>query len=215
MNRITILLSDGQALTTAGLKYILSGNEDVEIVAQVSNRKHLIEAIQQYNPALLIIDYKQTTHFQVNDFFLIKEKHPHTRVLVISSDDHTEDILSVLKSGVQGFITKQCSQEEIVHALHAVAAGEKFFCNKVFDVLMESQLRQDEPAAQPANLTSRETQIITLIAQGNSTVEIADQLSLSYHTINSHRKSILKKLNIKSPAELIIYAIDTGLVKLK
>ena len=138
--------------------------------------------------------------------------HPKTNVLILSSDNNKASILEVLQLGVKGYVTKECSLEEVGMAVQATAKGEKFFCHKVLDIIMEKHFSV-APDSEPTVLTTRETEILKLIAHGHSTQAIADTLFLSPHTVQTHRKSIIKKLNIKSPTEFVIYAMDLGLLK--
>lgn len=210
---LKILLADAQPLTRAGLKYLLESRKDITIAGEVSERSTLLKQIKSARPDLLIIDYKFLNNFGVEDIFRIKEISPATEVLAISSDSDKTSILKVLESGIKGFLTKECSTEEIINAVYAAAKGEKFFCNKVFDVLMEKHLSKEEQDCAPTNLTIRETQVLKLIAEGNSTLQIAKELHLSPHTINTHRKNMIRKLGIKSPTEFVMYAIDMGIIR--
>ena len=139
---------------------------------------------------------------------------PKTNVLVLSSDNNKGSILDVLQLGVKGYITKECSLEEVGMAVQATSKGGKFFCQKVLDIIMEKRF-STESDTEASVLTTRETEILKLIAHGHSTQAIADTLFLSPHTVQTHRKSIIRKLNIKSPTEFVIYAMDLGLLKIR
>src|SRR5690606_8670381 len=119
-----------------------------------------------------------------------------------------------LQLGVKGYVTKECSLEEVGMAVQATARGTKFFCQKILDILREKRLPQ-EAEPEISTLTASEREILQMIANGQSTQRIADQLYLSPHTVQTHRKSIIKKRNIKSPTEFVIYAMDLGLLKVR
>lgn len=213
MAPLKVLLADAQPLTRAGLKYLLESRKDIAVAGEVSERSALLKQIKTVRPDLLIIDYKFLSNFDVEDLFLIKETSPATEVIAISSDSDKVSILKVLETGIKAFLTKECSTEEIINAVYAAARGEKFFCNKVFDILMEKHLDKEEQDCTPTKLTVRETQVLKLIAEGNSTLQIAKELHLSPHTINTHRKNMIRKLGIKSPTEFVMYAIDMGIIR--
>lgn len=210
---IKVLLADSQPLTSAGLRSMLKEKPDLAIVDQVSSGDHLNSLLKQHRPDLLIADYNAPGFISKNDLAAVKSHSPNTNVLVLSSDSDKESILEVLQSGVIGYLTKQCSQKEILMAIYAVAKGEKFFCHTILDIIMEDRFR-GEPQEPPSNsLTTRETEILKFLAAGYSTKRLADELHLSPHTVHTHRKSIIKKLKIKSPTEYVIRAMELGLIK--
>ena len=213
--QIKVLLADNQPLTSAGLRHILREKSDLSIVDQVTSSDHLRVLIRQHQPDLLIADYNSPGYISKEDLAAVKSYSPKTNVLVVSSDNDKESILKVLQSGVIGYLTKHCSQKEILTAVYSVAKGEKFYCHTILDIIMERHFRNEplEPAVN--SLTARETEILKLLASGYSTKRLADELHLSPHTIHTHRKSIIRKLKIKSPTEYVIRAMDLGLIKSK
>jgi DNA-binding NarL/FixJ family response regulator len=166
-------------------------------------------------PELLIVDYDIPGYVTKDDLSDVKRRSPLTNVLVISSDNNKPSILQVLQSGVEGYLTKDCSREEIMMAVTTVARGEKFYCPKILDIIMEKHFSPEIKEVSPNVLTARESEILTLLASGYSTQKVADHLHLSPHTVHTHRKSIIRKLNIKSPTEFVIYALDFGLIRPK
>ena len=212
---IRVLLADSQPLTAAGLTSILNEKEDLKIVGQVASRDRLPQLLENQKPDLLIVDYNTSGYITKADLLMVKERSPETNVLVISSDDDKASILQVLQSGVIGYLTKECSREEILMAVYAVARGEKFFCHKILNIIMEKHFSPEPVEVVAGILTVRETEILTFLASGYSTQKVADELFLSPHTVHTHRKSIIKKLNIKSPTEFVIHALDFGLIKAK
>lgn len=212
---IRILIADRQPLTAAGLIHFLSGQPEAKIVGTVERREQLVETLRAEQPDLLITDYNLSGYVNKNDLRTVKDVSPKTNILVISADDNKASILDILQLGVIGYLTKECSREEIMMAVQSTARGEKFYCHKILDVIMEKHFSPEPEACDPAILTGRETEILKLLAHGHSTQSIADELHLSPHTVHTHRKSIIKKLNIKSPTQFVIYALDLGLIKAK
>ena len=115
--------------------------------------------------------------------------------------------------GVKCILTKGCSKQEILNAIHSISMGNRFYCNRILDQVM-TRPETDEVTCEPADLSPREFEVLQLITKGNRTTDIADKLNISVHTINSHRKNILRKLNLKSPTELIVYAMESGMTKM-
>lgn len=212
---IRALLADNQPLTSAGLIAILNERNDVKVVDQVETADQLPELLERHKPDLLIVDYDIPGYVSRDDLADIKKYSPQTNVLIISADNNKNSILQVLQHGIIGYLTKSCSKEEIMLAVTAVAKGEKFYCHKIIDIIMEKHFSPDPPEVSSGILTARESEILTLLASGYSTQRVADALFVSPHTVHTHRKSIIKKLNIKSPTEFVIYAMDFGLIKPK
>ena len=211
--QIKVLLADNQPLTSAGLRHILQEKSDLSIVDQATSGDQLQSLIKEHKPDLLIADYNLPGFISKEDLAAVKNYSPKTNVLVVSSDNNKESILNVLQSGVIGYLTKQCSQREILTAVYSVAKGEKFYCHTILDMIMEKHFSPQPMEVVTNTLTARETEILKLLARGYSTKKLADQLHLSPHTVHTHRKSIIKKLKIKSPTEYVIYAMDLGLMK--
>src|SRR5690606_17652953 len=127
------------------------------------------------------------------------------KVLIISDIRSTVDVLRILERGVQGYLTRQCDEAEITHAIFAIAKGENFYCNKVLDIILnKSYVDESELNCEPTALTERENEITALIASGLTNKEIGEKLHLSHHTIHTHRKNIVKKLGVKSISELTV-----------
>jgi DNA-binding NarL/FixJ family response regulator len=212
MNPIKILLSDFQYLTREGLVNMIERHEDFELVGVNNGPEGLITTILQRQPDLLVLDYQSQDPILLSVLKQVLAGNA-TNILVITNDDNKEHIQKLLDLGVKGIVTKKCSKLEIVNAIYSAAKSNRFFCNRILDILMETQIEDKEVNCEPADLSPREFEVLQLITKGRKTQEIANQLHVSVHTINSHRKNILKKLNLKSPAELIVYAMESGLVR--
>ena len=210
---IKVLLADNQPLTAAGLTQFLSERTDISSVGQVMERERLFEMLTEAKPSLLIADYNIPGYISIDDIQQVTKLFPNTHILIISSDNEKSSILKVVQLGVKGYLTKECSKEEVMLAIQSTAKGEKFFCHKILDIIMEKSFSSESDSSDPTVLTVRETEVLKWIASGKSTQQIAEQLYLSPHTVHTHRKSIIRKLNIKSPTEFVIYALDLGLIK--
>jgi DNA-binding NarL/FixJ family response regulator len=210
---ISIVIADSQVLVRVGLKYLLSNPDQYDILGEAKNEKELFQRLDKDHPDVLILDYNQPDNFSHQTLDLIRKKFPQTNVLVISADNDKKAIYQVLESGVNSFLTKTCDEVEILDAVTATAKGEKFYCTRIIDYLLEKSFaKEEEEDCSPTPLSPREVEIVRLIAKGLIAKEIADVLSLSTHTIYTHRKNIMKKLNINSSSELILYALNNGLV---
>jgi DNA-binding NarL/FixJ family response regulator len=206
----SVLLADFQYLTRQGIVTLLNSIPGFEVSYQIALPTELKEALIKNKPDLVILDVSGTDLELITDLENIK-RNSKIKFLIISNNLNKESIRRLLDMGIKGIVTKNCSQQEITNALISVRNNKRFFCNKILDLVIEEQNSEDNNIS--ANLTKRELEILKLIASGNKTNQIAELLFLSIHTINTHRKNILKKLNMSSPTELVVYAFNNGLVK--
>lgn len=211
MSTISVFLSDFQFLTQEGFKSLLARNDKFQLVGQEEDWDLLRERLNENRPDVLVIDYRPDESDFVSRLKSIKDLGINN-ILILTSDTKKDRVREILKTGVKGMVTKTCSEQEIINSILAVSQGNRFYCNKILDIVMEQSVEEEENCA-PTDLSPREYEVLQLITKGQTTTKIADALHVSVHTINSHRKSILKKLNLKSPTELIVYALESGLVK--
>ena len=206
----SVLLADFQYLTRQGIAMLIKAMPGFDLVKTIDSPERLVELATEVNPELIVIDISDKDRELVPKLRELKETLDSS-FLVISNSQTKGSIQQMLSMGIKGILTKNCSEEEIVNGLRAVSQGNRFFCNNILDLVVESPKEEDD--CEPTSLSPREFEVLELITKSMTTAQIADELHLSVHTINSHRKNILKKLNLSSPAELIVYALETGLVK--
>lgn len=209
---ITISIADSQYLTRRGLKQVLSQRQGIRVVGEISTEPDLLAHLRTTQPDIVILDYNQPRHFNPETIAKVRASSPRTEVLVISADDQKDRIFNVIQGGIKCFITKECDEAEILDAIHAAKTGQKFFCNKVLDFILEKSLTPASDNTESSPLTPREQEIVILTAQGLIAKEIAAKLNLSTHTVYTHKKRIMKKLELKSPMQLVMYAIENGMI---
>ncbi|WP_420387961.1 DNA-binding response regulator [Roseivirga sp.] len=199
---------DPQFLTREGVRQLLEQNQAVQQTHILNTEKNLEEQLNKLSPSLLVIEYKGQQNIQAETLERIRTKLPQLKTLIISEDDDPLVIRQYINQGIEGFITKQCSNQEVKAAIDTVIGGGKFYCERVIDIITHKDLPN------PMELSDREMQVIRYVAKGFSSEDIAAELNVSIHTVNSHRKNVLKKLGLKSPTELIVYALRQGWVTL-
>ncbi len=207
--RPRIVIADGQEITLNGFLRILERNACD--VSGVKTGKDLSLKLVIPLPDLVIVDYASVKDFSVDDLNGLRQQYDLLPLMIVTSQRDKKTVLKILEFNVHGFLFKDCTEQEFVRCVESMLRGERFFCNEVFDILMEARLVRPENQW-PSQLTTREVDIIRLIVKGYSTSVIAGELNLSPHTISTHRKNIIRKLKIKSPVELVAQAYDLGLV---
>lgn len=209
---IKILIADAQYLVRVGLNSLLSSIKDFMVIGEAANTKELLQLTKDHHPNVIIFDYKNDKYFSQKDILEVQKISPNTNFLIISDDDSKTSIYKTIEMGVISFLTKECDKEEIIGAVYAAAKNEKFLCHKVIDIIIEKHIHNDMDACKAFNLSLREAEIIKLTAKGWTAKTIAKHLFLSTHTIYTHKKNIMKKLKINSSSEMIVYAIQNGLI---
>lgn len=214
MKQHSVLLADEQPLVRLALRQLLSQKEQYFVVGEVGNEEELIASLRINPPDLVVMDYSQSDNFRPGSVAKIRSISPLSKILIISADTRKENIFQVLELGVTSFLTKTCGINEILDAAQATLKGDKFFCTRVIDFLLEKSFAKgSDVSCAPTPLSNREIEIVQLSAKGLIAKEIADVLNLSTHTIYTHRKNIMKKLHINSASELVLYAVNKGLVQ--
>lgn len=213
MSNISIILADAEYLIRVGLTHILHKNTDFEVVGTVVNASALLEMMETQKADVVVMDYNQPGNFSTQVIQDLKKAYPETGILVISADNEKDSIYKVLEYGVTSFLTKTCDEKEIIEGVYAAAKKQRYFCKKVMDYVFERSFSPATEDCAPLPLTVREIEVVQLTAKGLIAKEIADKLNLSTHTIYTHRKNIMRKLKINTASELILYAVNNGLVR--
>ncbi len=212
MSTVSILIADTHDLIRRGLRSLIQETAGFDVLHEADDAEDLRHIVTETRPGMVIMDHRDSA-FGLRSVRLIKELAPETPIIIISSEDNKAAISEVLELGVQSFLTKSCGEEEIADALRATARGEKFFCTRVIDFLLEKSFANgEEPDCSPTPLTARELDIVRLTARGLVAKEIASRLNLSTHTVYTHRKNIMKKLQLNSSSELVLYAVNHGIL---
>ena len=205
----SVVIAGSIYLAREGFKTILGNNENFSLIGEITNKTEFWTKLKSLKPDILIVDNDSKDFIDIDELSKVHEFSAGTRILIISDHYKKENVLKIINSGALGWLTKECEKNEILAALESMARGERFICNKILDVILEK--KHGETNAEN-DLTDREVEIIKLIAERYSNQEIAEKLFISIHTVYTHRKNIMKKLKLKSPVELILYAIDKSLI---
>ncbi len=214
MDQVRIVIADNQYLTRLGLNCLLNLQENLDIVGEAENEEALLKLANKELPDLVILDYYQQDHFSVASIRKLQAISENIKILVISADNNRHRIYNVIEKGVAGFLTKSCLRKEIVDAVSAITMdNQRSFCNKILEFILERSFAKPGDECAPNPLSPREIEIVKLISQGLIAKEIARILNLSTHTVYTHRKNIMKKLNLGSSSELVLYAVNSGILQ--
>lgn len=211
-----IIIADSSVVFRAGLNAILSQYPEFTICAEAATSNQLKQMVSSFKPELIFIDYS-SAEFEIDVIPVCLRLLKTVRFIAITGDQPGLSIAQAMRAGVTSYIRKDCDIAEILASARETQAGERFFCGKVLDTLRRESIDIREFENMPSDCTAvvispRELEIITLIAEGYTNIEIAEKLYLSTHTVNTHRKNILAKLGVNNTAAVVMYAVKTGLV---
>jgi len=207
---IDILIANNNPISAEGLKTIIQSKLGNRVLGVVNSMEELLEQSKRYFPNIIVIDYTPE-EFGVGAIKKIKRIYKDTKVLAITEQLSKKIIHTALKTGVDSYLLDDCQRPEIIEAITETNNGKQFYCGHVIDILEERA--NDVSGCEGISLSEREVEIIKLISDGSTNKEIADQLFLSTHTINTHRKNIMQKLGIKNTAGIVIYAVKENIIK--
>ena len=211
MNEIRVGIADAHFVVREGLKYVFSHDKHIRIVGECSDGKDIPKLLKE-KLDVLVFDYDHADYISFEDLQKVFRVSPDTNVLVISAHNDMATINRIIRQPIKGLLSKECSEVEILNAVRATSKGEKFYCNRILDVVTESKKEGANQDCSPTSLSQREIEVIEYIAQGLTAAEVADKMCLSVHTISTHRKNIFKKLGVNSTTELVRYALKTALI---
>jgi DNA-binding NarL/FixJ family response regulator len=215
---ISVLIADKNFLSRLGLYTLLrtSLNFNVEYTEDESF-ENLMECIKKNKPKILVLDF-QSLGLTSKHILTLTQTFKRLQILAITDYMSRSTMQSVLDSGVRSYLLKECDKEEIIEALHATFNGQRYLCGKVAYFLSNQEQLEvikpqlDKVSCQGLGITDRELDVIRLISEGLSNKLIADKLELSTHTINTHRKNIMSKLNIPNTAGIVMFAVKNNLL---
>jgi DNA-binding NarL/FixJ family response regulator len=209
---IQVVLADDHALVRAGIRALLERIDKVEVVGEAGDGQEALELIEKLDPDVVLLDL---TMPGLSGFEVLKEtseRFPDVNMIVLSVHDSEEYAFHALRSGAVGYLPKSAASTELEAAIHQVLRGEKYLSPSIAPEV--SPDFHKERAEAPGELTPRQMEVLTLIAHGSSTREVASALRIAVKTVETHRAQLMERLNIHDVAGLVRYAIKKGLVNL-
>ncbi|PAU54434.1 response regulator transcription factor [Pseudomonas sp. PICF141] len=202
---IRVALVDDHSLVRDGIKSLLGVMAQLEVVGEAENGADAIEMVGRCQPDLLLVDISLKDINGLELTRLLRSQYPTLKVLVLSMYDNYEYVSESVRSGASGYVLKNAPSREIIAAIEAIVSGGTFYSAEIAQRLIADKSTDNE-------LTPRESQVLYKMAQGLNNKEMARELDISVRTVETHRLSIRRKLNIDKPAALVKYAIDHGII---
>jgi two-component system response regulator NreC len=207
---IRILLADDHALVRQGFRMILDAQSDMEIVGEAGNGREAVELAEKLQPDLVVMDVTMPELNGIEATRRLTGVAPRARVLALSMHKDSVYVREILRAGARGYLLKDSADTDLLAAVRAVAKGEGYLSPAVSDAVLTDYRRH---VTDPLDLlTTREREVLQMIAEGKTNKEIATSLNLSVYTVEAHRGRVMEKLNLHSTGELVRFALRNGLI---
>ncbi len=212
---IRILLADDHGLVRAGLKTVLEGLDEVEVIGEAKDGLQALEMVERLLPSIALLDISMPGMTGLEVLKQVRAQFPLVKVILLSMYDNSEYVSDAIQSGAVGYLIKDGAEDELAFAIKAVMRGDVYLSPSISRQLANAFVKRPEAGVAGSTsgvLTTRQTEVLCLIAKGHSSKGVARELNLSVKTIETHRAQIMERLGIRDVAGLVRYAIRSGLV---
>jgi DNA-binding NarL/FixJ family response regulator len=213
--KIRILLADDHNIMRRGLRLLLERQPEFEVVGEAADGRQTVEGVEATKPDVTVLDIAMPNMSGIEAAQRIRALLPQAAIIILSMHSDEGYVLRALKVGARGYLLKDSAENDLIEAIKAVAEGKAFFSPEISKILVEDYVRDMRKRGAEDSyelLTSREREILQLLAEGKSNKDIATSLNLSLYTVETHRRNLQDKLNLHSVAELILYAVRKGII---
>ena len=216
--KIRVLVVDDHGLMRQGLTSMLKENEQIEIIATADSGEAAVNIAGELEPDLMLMDIVMKGMSGIEATRWIKEQRPKTKIILVSSEVNKDNITDGIKSGIDGFLPKDSDKETLHQAIHAVMNGDRYFSPEITALVFQDfYLKEKEgkglPTRKASELTKREEEVLTKIAEGKTLKQAADDLFISVKTVETHKMHIQDKLGLSNSVQLVKYAIEHGYIE--
>ena len=218
MNSIKVIIVDDHKIIRVGLRGLLERENDINLMGEAENADGVMSILEKHPVDVILMDIDLGETDGIATTLKIKERYPTIHVLGLTMHEEPDYIIRMLEAGASGYLLKNAGREELLAAIHTVAKGDSYFSQKVSTTLLQAITQKKEAntdlkkSALQTPLSDREIEVLRLIAQEYSNGEIADKLFISIRTVDTHRRNLLEKLQVKNTVGLVKYAIDKGII---
>jgi two-component system response regulator NreC len=216
MKVIRMLLADDHTVMRKGLRLLLESQPGFQVVAEASTGREAVSLAEQHAPDVIVMDIAMPLLNGIEAARQIAARLPQAAIVFLSMHSDESYVLRALKAGARAYLLKDSAEHDLIEAVRAVTEGKAFFSPAISKMLVEDYMRQMRERKVEDSyelLTTREREIVQLLAEGKNNKEVANLLNLSLYTVETHRSNIFQKLNLHSGAELILYAIRKGVIR--
>jgi two-component system response regulator NreC len=216
MKVIRMLLADDHTVMRKGLRLLLESQPGFQVVAEASTGREAVSLAEQHEPDVIVMDVAMPLLNGIEAARQIAARLPQAAIVFLSMHSDESYVLRALKAGARAYLLKDSAENDLIEAVRTVTDGKSYFSPAISKMLVEDYMRQMRERKVEDSyelLTTREREIVQLLAEGKNNKEVANLLNLSLYTVETHRSNIFQKLNLHSGAELILYAIRKGVIR--
>ncbi|HPT27099.1 MAG TPA: response regulator transcription factor [Bryobacteraceae bacterium] len=207
---IRVLLADDHTILRKGVRMLVESQADMEVVGEAKTGREAINQTRKLNPDIVLMDVSMPELNGVESTRQICGDLPHTRVIALSMHKDSAYVREILRAGARGYLLKESEDEDLLRAIRSVHRGQAFLSPAISDAVLTDYRKH---VSNPVDLlTSREREILTMVADGKTNKDIANELNLSVYTVESHRGSVMEKLNLHNPGDMVRFALRNGVI---
>ena len=207
--KIRVLLADDHRILRQGVRMLIDSQKDMEVVGEAKTGREAVEEARRLKPDVVVMDVSMPELNGIEGTRHICDEMKHTRVLALSMHKDAVYVREILRAGARGYLLKDSEDDDLVRAIRCVQRGEAFLSPAISDAVLSDYRKH---VSNPVDLlTSREREILTMVADGKTNKEIANALNLSVYTVESHRGSVMEKLNLHNAGDIVRFALRNGL----
>lgn len=212
MNQINLLIADDHTMFLQGIISLLEQEPNSTVIDKAVNGIEALEIIKKEVVDFIILDISMPEMDGIELSKILKKQHPNVKILIVSTHSNVMIVSRLIRIGVNGYLLKNAAKEELLKAINTIASGENYFAEELEEKHLSNSSKIEKQVSNLTELSSREKEILVLIAHEYNTAEIAEKTFISLNTVNTHRRNLLSKLNAKNTAGLVKYAVENGLV---
>ncbi|MCP2027550.1 DNA-binding NarL/FixJ family response regulator [Flavobacterium sp. HSC-32F16] len=212
MKKINLLIADDHTMFLQGIMSLLEQEPNITIVDKAINGNEALEIVKKGGIDFIILDVSMPEMDGIELSKILKKNYPNVKILIVSTHSNVMIISRLIRIGVNGYLLKNAEKQELLKAIYTIASGENYFAEELEEKYLSNSSKIEKQVSNLTELSSREKEILVLIAHEYNTAEIAEKTYISLNTVNTHRRNLLSKLNAKNTAGLVKYAVENGLV---
>ena len=207
-----IIIADDHNMFLEGLISLLRNVPDISVTAKATNGKELIDLLDDNEADIVLLDISMPEMDGVEVTKIIKKKYPELKIIILTTHSNSHIIAKLNRLGVDGYLLKNAEKDELLYAIKKVNSGENYFSKEVAEIQKDFESNLKKSLSSTTELSNREKEILILIAKQFTAAEIAEKTFISLNTVNTHKRNLLSKLNVKNTAGLVKYAVELGLL---
>lgn len=212
MNTTKIIIADDHTMFLEGITSLLNNVSEIEIVGKAVNGKEVLLLLEKTKTDIIVLDISMPEMDGIEVTKIIKKKYSNLKILILSTHSNSQMIAKLIRIGIDGYLLKNAEKDELLYAIQKINLGETYFSKEVAIIHNEYETNFKQNLATTTELSNREKEILILIAKQYTAAEIAEKTFISLNTVNTHKRNLLSKLNVKNAAGLVKYAIELGLL---